>query len=299
MKEVFDFVLAFATVVGSSLDKFTDGVRISVAGAPSFNPLAATINLDDEKGERANDQDSYGPLGMVARPLDPQKIEGKDYRAEVIAARTADGLVPIAWRDLRLNRALPNPKSGDIAMVGYGANFLKLAADGGVSIVATTDGTADGEMIYIQLLPKEGFQLLGPFGKLTYGPDGFHLLHHTGARIDLGGIGGMPAPLDTLGSYVKFGAAMASIESAIITLGPKGAPSEPAAKSIALQAVLTSIAATHLPLQNLLTKVGLALTALDPSVAADVLAVNALFVSASAAITAGALTIPSQSTGVT
>lgn len=144
MREVFDFVLAFATVVGSSVDDLTKTTRITTAGAPSFNPLTASINLDDDKGELSDNQDMYGQLGILSRPLDPQKISGKDYRAEVVAARTADGLIPLAWRDLRLERYFPNgiPK-GTVRMVGYGGGF------------ATFDMAEQDENIFVLYVPYE------------------------------------------------------------------------------------------------------------------------------------------------
>jgi hypothetical protein len=126
MKEVFDFVLAFATVVGSSVNELTKSVQVSTSGASAFNVGGneRSIDLGDNEGELSDNQDMYGQLGILARPLDPEKIGGKDYRAEVVAARTADGLVPLAWRDLRLERFFPNgiPK-GSVRMVGYGGAF--------------------------------------------------------------------------------------------------------------------------------------------------------------------------------
>ena len=40
--------------------------------------------------------------------------------------RVGDGLIPMTWRDLRLNRAFPAPKAGTVALVGYGGGFLSL-----------------------------------------------------------------------------------------------------------------------------------------------------------------------------
>lgn len=124
MKEVFDFVLSFATVVGSSVNELTGNVQVTTAGASAFDAAAGELMLDDLDGELSDNQDMYGQLGILARPKDPEKIAGKDYRAEVVATRTADGLVPLAWRDLRFERFNPNgiPK-GTVRMVGYGGGF--------------------------------------------------------------------------------------------------------------------------------------------------------------------------------
>jgi hypothetical protein len=141
MKTLFDFTLAFVTVVGSSIAEQTKTVRVSTAGAAGFNPEGELL-LDDGDGELANDQDVYGQLGMMARPLDPETLDGRDYRAEVVAARTADGLVPLAWRDLRFERFFPNgiPK-GTVRMVGYKGGFASFDVDAA--------GTANNYTIYL------------------------------------------------------------------------------------------------------------------------------------------------------
>jgi hypothetical protein len=43
--------------------------------------------------------------------------------AEARVERLGDGLVPLAWRDLRLNAVYSNPRPGSIALVGYGGGF--------------------------------------------------------------------------------------------------------------------------------------------------------------------------------
>ena len=142
MKVMSDFVLAFVTAVGSSVDDQTKTTRATTTGIGGFsidlngNPIT---ELGDEDGELGDDQETYGALGVLARPPDPETIGGKDYRAEGIAVRTEDGLVPFAWRDLRLDRHFPNgiPK-GSVRVVGYGGAFTALDSEGeGVDRVDT------------------------------------------------------------------------------------------------------------------------------------------------------------------
>lgn len=140
MRQMFDFVLSFATVVGSSINEQTKTVQISTSGVGSFGTEENDFSLDfgDEAGELADNQDMYGPLGILSRPLDPEKIAGRDYRAEVVAARTADGLIPIAWRDLRFERYFPGgiPK-GTVRMVGYGGGFASFDMSDNVENIYT------------------------------------------------------------------------------------------------------------------------------------------------------------------
>jgi hypothetical protein len=139
--------------------------------------------------------------------------------------------------------------------------------------------------VYLQV-KGDWFNLLGPFGKITYGANGFHLLHHTGARIDLGGIGGLPAPLDELGTYATISAAILKLQGTAIVLGPDTGVAEPAAKAIALQTVLVAIGAA-------LTATASALSALGNASA------GAAIAAAVAAIGVGATAVPAQSTSVT
>jgi len=134
MREMFDFVLAFVTAANSSVDEQTSAVRVSTSGIGSFDFSAGEQTLEDTDGELGDDQEMFSALGFISRPRDPEKLQGKEYRAEAIAARTADGLVPLSWRDLRFERYIPNglPK-GSVRMVGYGGAFCSLDVRDGAS----------------------------------------------------------------------------------------------------------------------------------------------------------------------
>jgi hypothetical protein len=86
----------------------------------------------DDGGEQAHEQECFSALGIIGRPLPPDG----DLFAEALAARTEDGLVPIAFRDLRLHRAVnasgqpTTPAEGQLMFVGYGGAFLSHAMTG-------------------------------------------------------------------------------------------------------------------------------------------------------------------------
>lgn len=139
--ELFDFVLAFADVIATSFNDRTHALQVNVAGIGSYDPEDDLNNL--EAGEVGDDGEAFGALGVIARPLDPETINGKDFNAEVICARTDDGLTPIAWRDLRLFQFFPNgmPK-GRVSLVGYGGGFHSL------DVVDSGDRQANIHVIY-------------------------------------------------------------------------------------------------------------------------------------------------------
>lgn len=114
MGGILDFVIAFVKAVSSSVSGPNSAVLVNVAGSGGYNDAS-----DDEVGEGAVEQEAFGTLGLVFRPRRPDG----DLHAEAIATRNGDGLIPFAWRDLRLNKVYSAPKEGSIALVGYGGGF--------------------------------------------------------------------------------------------------------------------------------------------------------------------------------
>lgn len=110
-------VVEFCKVIASSVARGSGATLYNIAGIAGF---------DGEEGEQATDQEVFSALGIIGRPLPP---EG-DLFAEALAVRTEDGLLPLAFRDLRLHRALnpsgtpTTPREGQQVFVGYGGAFL-------------------------------------------------------------------------------------------------------------------------------------------------------------------------------
>jgi hypothetical protein len=85
--------------------------------------------FSDTQAENA-EESLYGQIGVVSRPKPP--VEAKNATAtapkgwaEVVCIRTEDGLLPVAGRDLRLNRWVPLAE-GEVCVVGYGGGFISL-----------------------------------------------------------------------------------------------------------------------------------------------------------------------------
>lgn len=115
-----DFIVQFSRVISSSINPRTKSIQVDVAGIGSA--IEADSDADETKGEVGEQSEMYGALGILGRPL---SATGTDKQvADAVCIRTSDGLVPISWRDLRLNKAFPNGfPQGRIAMVGYGGGF--------------------------------------------------------------------------------------------------------------------------------------------------------------------------------
>lgn len=130
-QEVADYVVQFGKVSGSTVLSDSTGAPLwNIAGIGEMDAELDTPELiyDDDKGERTDDADVFGSLGIVGRPLRPTTLLGvQDEHAEVACLRTADGLVPLATRDIRTKMQGNGPAEGTIALVGYGGGFHSIS----------------------------------------------------------------------------------------------------------------------------------------------------------------------------
>jgi hypothetical protein len=122
-------VIEFCKVISSGLSGPSSAVTMNLTGAGGFalDDEGAITGADpsDEGGEQAHEQEAYQSLGIVGRPLPPDG----DAFAEALSLRTGDGLVPFAFRDLRISRAIGGsaPREGQLLFAGYGGAFLSHA----------------------------------------------------------------------------------------------------------------------------------------------------------------------------
>lgn len=264
----------------------------------------AVVTATNPIGSPGGDVESFGEvdhinsLGITSRPF-PANDAG---HAEAPVLRGVPGCLGLALggRDERCGDMYAALAEGDTVVHATGPSHaaqLKCAENGTVTALTTDDGTVTGRSVFWQIRP-DAFRGIAPWGKLTYDQSGFHVRHYTGARIDLGGIGGLPAPLDAMGAYITLAAPIVKIEGSAIALGTAEGVPEPVAKATTTLAVLAEIGTA-------LTAVTVALNALNaslvtpgaasPGVAPAIAAVAA----AVAAISGAAATLPSLSTTVT
>lgn len=232
----------------------------------------------------------YNPHGFQTRPLDPDGISACQ------AMYWIDGTIgyAILLNDPRQQDALLQSKKGEIFFHGPGGSFVRMEEDGTISLFTTDDGTTAGRSVQFQVSSK-GLLFNFPYGRLTFDDTGFHVLHNSGARIDLGAIGGMPAPLDALQSYVAMSAAIAKVEGAAVSLGSRTGPAQPlagATVTLALFGALSSVLGA-------LATPGAFVCASPGSPAAPGPGLLTAIASASLAIAEAAATLPSLSTATT
>jgi hypothetical protein len=272
--------------------------EIVEVGATKLDRRNNTITIQTKRLAGVDDQDAqdlgelpvWYPCGFAGAP-----------RTGMQGALDTDLGAIVGFRDSAIGDFFGILKAGESLQYGPAQNFVRCKADGSVTAFTTDDGTKDGQSVYHKVAPTE-FVRFAPWGTERFDAGGWHMRHHTGARIEAGGIGGLPSPLDQLGSYVTLSAALAKIEATAITLGPAAGVPEPAAKALALnttlaamQSAITALASAVAALRvDVSTATGAGVTSATPAGSA----VTAAATSASA-VTAAIGTIPSQSVSVT
>lgn len=241
--------------------------------------------------------EAHHPFGFMSRPADPlvDANGSPQFGCNVLIGWDGDECHAWVLADPRSRLVLPTLLKGESIQYGVAGNFVRCHADGRLSLFTTDDGTPNGKTVALQVKP-DGLLFNAPWGKIVFDATGFHVLHSSGAAIDLGAIGGLPAPLAALGSYVKLTAAMVQREASIIADGTAGA-SEPVAKSIALLATLGAMQSAITSLQA--TVAALVGAGTGAGAPAAVLVSAGAVTAAATAVGTAAVTVPSASSGVT
>jgi hypothetical protein len=127
---VADYVIQFGKVSGTSV--LTDSSGATQWNVTGIAGLDDTLDeseqiVSDEDGERTDNADVFGALGIIGSPLRPTTFDNRDEHAEVACLRTADGLLPLSTRDIRTRMQGNGPNEGTIALVGYGGGFHSIS----------------------------------------------------------------------------------------------------------------------------------------------------------------------------
>jgi len=229
--------------------------------------------------------------GFLSRPLDPDPKTGKGCSVFWYHKGSSEGFAWLA-NDPRVQALLPEILPGESFQYGAKGQFVRCHPDGKISMYTTDDATPNGRSVYAQVAP-DGFTWVAPWGRITFDATGFHVLHVSGARLDLGAIGGLPAPLNALSSYAALSAQMLRLEGAVVSQGADAGAGEPAAKAPELLAVLQAMTVAIEACTAALT----ALAAVPVNTAAGsapAATAAAAVVAAQVALTTGLATIPSS-----
>lgn len=198
------------------------------------------LNIGDARGEISADErvPLFQAPGVLSLPSNPTPGSGG---AEVMVLETSAGYIGIAARDNRKASLAGNIKQGETIVFASGSQACSIYKnDGSITHLTTHDNNPTGQSVYSRV-SRSGFIELADWGKRTFDATGYHVFTFSGARLDMGGIGGLPAPLSSLGSYARLSAKMVSIEGSVVALGPRTGVADAAAKATPLLSALTAL----------------------------------------------------------
>lgn len=230
--------------------------------------------------------EQHSPHGFLSRPLDPDLDAKGQPKLGCQVLIGMEGGRGHAWlsHDPRVIPKLPRLLKGESMVYGPAGNFIRCHADG-THTQFTTDkgGDASGQSVYSQTAPDK-FLKVAPWGVERFDASGWHVLTHSGARIDCGGIGGLPAPLDAIGAYFSVSAPMVRFDCASAVFG--GDAAIPLTKADPLIAILTDIVTALAQIVAIAGTPGTGSSPIsaNPTLTADMVALNALMASAKATL---------------
>lgn len=161
-------------------------------------------------------------VGFASRPSPATKqIEA----AQGIAIRGNDRDRVIASRDVRGQQITGNLDEGETCVYACGADGnaqgrAMFKKDGSVTLYTTDNNAPNGNAVFFRISPKE-LRFTAPWGTVVFDSTGFHVVDQSGARLDLAGIGGLPAPLSAVNSIANLQAAAVTVNGSVVQLGPK------------------------------------------------------------------------------
>lgn len=153
----------------------------------------------------------------------PSKAAAGEQAAQAVMIETGGRNVVIGSSDQRGLELAGNAKPGETGMYAAGEDGkaqgrVMAKADGSVNLFTTDTNEPGGQSVYLRVAP-DALLFVAPWGTLRFDATGFHVLHESGARFDLGGIQGLPAPLDQLGSYVRMQAGTVNVSASAQSFG--------------------------------------------------------------------------------
>jgi hypothetical protein len=200
------------------------------------------VQLGDMRGATDTDNAEWWQhIGFASRPSKAVKDKSA---AQGVVVKGGDRDTCIASQDARGVELYGNLQDGETCVYAAGPDGTAqgralFKGDGSVTLYTTADNTPDGLSVYFRVAP-DGFEFVAPWGTLKFDGTGLHVLHASGASIDLGGLYNIPGfdqpPLNTLTSYVTLQAGTINSKSSAQSFGV-GTPTPLAGSVAVLQAI--------------------------------------------------------------
>jgi hypothetical protein len=220
------------------------GVDLAGLIKPGVDILTTTVNRVTGKilaqtgsvTEQTTDSDNVEWWQQVCWASRPSKPSAGSKAAQGVVLACGDHDICISSQDVRCLDQYGNLDFGEFCAYAPGEDGLAQGCvigkkDGSVTVFTTDTNTKAGKSVYFRVakgtndatgLP-DGFTWFAPWGTTKFDSTGYHTVHVSGASFHLGGIYGMPAPLDQISSYIKLSAGTIHLECSGLSIGLVGA----------------------------------------------------------------------------
>lgn len=168
---------------------------------------------------------AYHPYGFLGRPKDPDtdpKSGAITNGPRTLYYFEGSTLHTMPLDDPRVTRNLQRLQKGSSMQYSSGQSRVVCDQNGAVTLYTTDNNGPSGKSVYFRISPTE-MRFVSPWGSMVFDATGFHVRDQSGARIDLGAIGGIPSPLSQIANYATISAAQVNVVGSLVNLGPKGA----------------------------------------------------------------------------
>ncbi len=232
--------------MGADLRWELGGALLSVYDENNF--LDVQVDAPDGDNSGLLPQESHLPYGLFGRPPQPRK----DGNGVAIPSSVTNALIAheggrshvIALENPEIVAKLPQIHDGENGMHGPLGQFIRMHDDGAISMwIPGKDGGPDASYRFT----ADGIEFSGAMGTLRFTPEQFAVDHRSGASIRATAVGGLPAPLNTIGSAITLSAGTVDLNAPAVTLGldsETGAlPHQPLANATLLLAWIAEVAA--------------------------------------------------------
>jgi len=167
-------------------------------------------------------------VGFCSLPSNPQQAGTipTDGTAPPWASTTEVGVFRggqrdfvFASRDVNSQAAYGNLGPGEFSVYAAGSDGKSQGKvfgkdDGSVTVYTTDDNTSTGSGVYLRVDPSTGLTFVSPWGTMSLGPSGFHVVMSGGSAFHLGGLGAGPTQ-----SYCNINSGTIGLTAPSVTLG--------------------------------------------------------------------------------
>lgn len=201
------------------------GIQVDAYGSESTGTATGAASVPQPGTGGVADYEALHP-GVAYRPMDATLDEAGNVHAgqgcPTLTLTEGGRSFAIPLLDPRTVALLPTVNKGDRILPADNGSFVRVQGSGPgagrISQWTTDDGTSTGQSVSSLTWPDR-FQKTAWWGKWTFDPTGYHVSTAGGARLDMGGVSGLPGPISTLGSYASLQAAMIALNATALTLG--------------------------------------------------------------------------------